>query len=559
MMRWIVSLQPPLPVPGVGARRWACCCCGVAQLPSAAGRRVPRVRPATVEVQTACLGPDRRRGRAAGDGPPGAGAQRRRGARRHAVEVGLAAVVHRADLQARAPTCSTPASSCRNGSRPSRPTLPTWAAPPVMIQPLSATSRVMKIGISSDTLSLIDLSMLRATGRSGPAAARARRRQRRDLGRAPGDAAGAGRPGAAAEAQGLARRGHARSTADSLDAGLLQVLQRGASSAPAVSSTPRTSGSASQHVLPIVTPGRPRPRCSLRENDAARSLTIGDVADVVVDHQPLIGDAVINGGPGLMLIVEKLPWGNTLDVTRGVESGAGRAAARPAGRRDRHHDLPAGDLHRGRDRTTCRTRCCSAACWWSLVLFAFLYEWRTALISLVAIPLSLVAAGLVLYWRGTTINTMVLAGLGDRARRGRRRRHHRHREHRAPAAAEPAAEGSGRSTAAVILDASLEVRSADRLRHADHRRGGACRSSSSQGLSGCVLPAAGAVLRARGAGLDGRGADGHAGAGLILLRKAPLERQESPLVRRAAAGLQAAAGAGSSAGRGGPTARSASS
>jgi Cu/Ag efflux pump CusA len=40
------------------------------------------------------------------------------------------------------------------------PTLPTWAAPPVMIQPLSATSRVMKIGLSSKTLSTIDMSMI---------------------------------------------------------------------------------------------------------------------------------------------------------------------------------------------------------------------------------------------------------------------------------------------------------------------------------------------------------------------------------------------------------------
>src|SRR5215212_10546221 len=39
------------------------------------------------------------------------------------------------------------------------PTLPSWAAPPVIIQPLSATSRVMKIGMSSDEYSLIDLSM----------------------------------------------------------------------------------------------------------------------------------------------------------------------------------------------------------------------------------------------------------------------------------------------------------------------------------------------------------------------------------------------------------------
>ena len=37
------------------------------------------------------------------------------------------------------------------------------------------------------------------------------------------------------------------------------------------------------------------------------------------DHQPLIGDAVINDTPGLMLIVEKLPWADTVEMTRGVE------------------------------------------------------------------------------------------------------------------------------------------------------------------------------------------------------------------------------------------------
>ena len=40
------------------------------------------------------------------------------------------------------------------------PTLPTWAAPPLMLQPLSSTSRVMKIGLSSDTRSLIEMSMI---------------------------------------------------------------------------------------------------------------------------------------------------------------------------------------------------------------------------------------------------------------------------------------------------------------------------------------------------------------------------------------------------------------
>ena len=39
------------------------------------------------------------------------------------------------------------------------PTLPTWAAPPVMMPPVSATSRIMKIGMTSKTQSLIDMSM----------------------------------------------------------------------------------------------------------------------------------------------------------------------------------------------------------------------------------------------------------------------------------------------------------------------------------------------------------------------------------------------------------------
>src|SRR4029450_11091814 len=92
-----------------------------------------------------------------------------------------------------------------------------------------------------------------------------------------------------------------------------------------------------------------------------------------------------------------------------------------------------------------------------LVLGAFLFEWRSALISLVAIPLSLVAAGLVLYLRGATINTMILAGLViavgvvvddaiiDIENILRRLRQHRR-------------EGTGKPTAAVVLDASLEVR-----------------------------------------------------------------------------------------------------
>jgi len=42
-----------------------------------------------------------------------------------------------------------------------------------------------------------------------------------------------------------------------------------------------------------------------------KSVLLGKVAEVKWDTWPMIGDAVVNGGPGLMMIVEKLPWANT--------------------------------------------------------------------------------------------------------------------------------------------------------------------------------------------------------------------------------------------------------
>ena len=48
-------------------------------------------------------------------------------------------------------------------------------------------------------------------------------------------------------------------------------------------------------------------------------LVLSDIGKVVVETWPLIGDAVINGGPGLLIVVEKYPWANTLETTKGVE------------------------------------------------------------------------------------------------------------------------------------------------------------------------------------------------------------------------------------------------
>ena len=95
-----------------------------------------------------------------------------------------------------------------------------------------------------------------------------------------------------------------------------------------------------------------------------------------------------------------------------------------------------------------------------LIIVAFLFEWRTAFISLIAIPLSLIAAILVLDLRGSDDQRDGARGAGGRHRGGGRRRDHRRGEHRAAPAAGARAAGSDVSTFRVVLDASVEVRSA---------------------------------------------------------------------------------------------------
>ncbi|HMC98070.1 MAG TPA: efflux RND transporter permease subunit, partial [Flavobacteriales bacterium] len=181
------------------------------------------------------------------------------------------------------------------------------------------------------------------------------------------------------------------------------------------------------------------------------------VADVKEDHQPLIGDAIINGHPGLLLVVEKFPWGNTLEITRGIEAALETLKpGLPGVEIDAHIFRPATFIEQAIDNLSWALL--SGCILVIVVLIAFLYEWRVALISLVAIPLSLVTAVLVLYLQGATMNTMVLAGLVialgavvDDAIIDVENIVRRIREQRRA--------GSTRSTASIILEASLEVRS----------------------------------------------------------------------------------------------------
>ncbi|MDR6790676.1 CzcA family heavy metal efflux pump [Sphingomonas sp. BE138] len=137
---------------------------------------------------------------------------------------------------------------------------------------------------------------------------------------------------------------------------------------------------------------------------------IGDVARVVDGFNAPIGNAIIDDGPGIMLIVEKQPTANTLELTRAVE--AAFAELKP-GLKDVKVDTtifrPATFIERSIDNLT---RALMIGCALvAAVLFLFTRDWRQATISLVAIPLSLLGAGLMLLWSGATINVMIIAGL----------------------------------------------------------------------------------------------------------------------------------------------------
>ena len=334
------------------------------------------------------------------------------------------------------------------------PNLPTWAAPPVMLQPLSATSRVMKIGLSSDTVSLTDMSMMSYW------TIRAR------LLRVPGVANVAiwgerlkmyqvqVKPEKLIEHK-VTLDAVMEATADSLDAGLLRYSDGAVIGTGGFLETPNQRLGV-QTVLPIVTP-EDLSEVTIELRDG-RPLRLSDVALVKEDHQPLIGDAVINDGLGLMLIVEKLPWGNTLDVTQGVEDALRELKPGMSGIAvDTSIFRPATFVETAIDNLTESLLLGSLLV--VIVLSLFLFDWRSALISLITIPISLMAAGMVLYARGATINTMILAGmviaLGaivDDAIVDVENIVRRLRESRAA--------GTGESTAKIVLEASVEVRGA---------------------------------------------------------------------------------------------------
>ena len=332
-------------------------------------------------------------------------------------------------------------------------TLPTWAAPPVMLAPVSATGRAIQIGMTSKDHSLIEMSMsaywtIRARLLQVPGVANValwgERLQMMQVQVEPPKM----------EARHVALNEVMEATADAVDSGLLRFSSGSIIGTGGMIESPNQRMNV-QNVLPIITPDD-LAKVPLHIDSKGKGVKIGDIGRVVEDHQPLIGDAVINDSPGLLLVVEKLPWANTVEMTKGVEEAI----------RSLEPGLPGvrfdTTIFQQANFITAAIQNLTQALVLGFVLVIvilalFLFEWRVALISVLTIPLSLMATLLVLHWRGETVNTMTLAGLVialgavvddaiiDVENIVRRLRQHR-------------LSGGQDSTASVILNASLEVR-----------------------------------------------------------------------------------------------------
>lgn len=142
------------------------------------------------------------------------------------------------------------------------------------------------------------------------------------------------------------------------------------------------------------------------------SLVLGDVADVVIGAEPKFGDALIMGRPGVLVKLLSQYGSNTMEVTRSVEA----ALADMQGTFDAQGIKVYPRMHRPATFIEnalyhMNRSLMIGAILVIAVLFLFLYNLRTAFISITAIPLSLLVAIVVLDWFGATLNTITLGGL----------------------------------------------------------------------------------------------------------------------------------------------------
>ena len=283
--------------------------------------------------------------------------------------------------------------------------LPNVSRPPQMLQPISSTGRTAMIALSSKTLTPIQIGvlarwtirprLLAISGVSNVAIWGQRERQLQVL----------VNPAKLQEKK-VTLEDVVSSTGNALWVSPLTFLEASSPGTGGFIDTP-TQRLGIQHNLPIL---EPADLAKISIDDTDGKLTIGDLATVVEDHQPLIGDADVGGGGSFLMAVDRLPNASTKEVADSVDQVL--AELRPA----------LGDLVidtslfrpqtyvRDSEKNTARA---VLACTVGLVLALslLLRGWRSTAVVSFATVLSFVGAAAILDLAGRQFNQFVVVGL----------------------------------------------------------------------------------------------------------------------------------------------------
>jgi CzcA family heavy metal efflux pump len=281
--------------------------------------------------------------------------------------------------------------------------LPNVSKPPQMLQPLSSANRVMMIGVTSNVLSLIEMSVLarwtiqpRLMSVPGVANVAIWGQRERQL---------------QVQVDPVRLKEHQvsliqiiKTAGNALWLSPLSFLESSVAGTGGFIETPNQRLGL-RHLLPISTAAD---LAKVPVEDAG--VRLGEIATVVEDHQPLIGDALTGQGPGLIFVVEKFPGANTLEVSDELDEAI--KALKP-GLAGMHFDTslyrPARYIQSAIDNVS--RAVIVGLVLVAVALLALFHDWRAALVGLVSIPLSLLAAVLVIQATGSTFNAMSLTGL----------------------------------------------------------------------------------------------------------------------------------------------------
>jgi CzcA family heavy metal efflux pump len=139
-------------------------------------------------------------------------------------------------------------------------------------------------------------------------------------------------------------------------------------------------------------------------------ILLQDVAQVRLGAALQRGNGSLNGEPALVMLINKQPLADTLTVTQAVEDAIDEVGPSlpedvAIHRTFRQADFIEASIHNVRDSLR------DGIIIVSVILLLFLMNWRTAVITLSAIPMSLLICLILLNWFGLSVNTMTLGGL----------------------------------------------------------------------------------------------------------------------------------------------------